>query len=157
MPSHAHLPGSGREPHLLRPKPEYSMTSNGRAAVRIGEQFPQHPQGRKLNIRIADDPHRQASCDRTSRPAVPTWSSTAPRATQNGAVTSRSLHGHGQRTRPRDARDKEPRVLPRFRSCGRSRAELYNAARPHTSLGGLTPNEFAAQSEKDHNRNGFWL
>ena len=33
----------------------------------------------------------------------------------------------------------------------------YNAARPHTSLGGLTPNEFAAQSEKDHNRNGFWL
>jgi len=33
----------------------------------------------------------------------------------------------------------------------------YNAARPHTSLGGLTPNEFAAQSQKDHNRNGFWL
>jgi len=33
----------------------------------------------------------------------------------------------------------------------------YNAARPHTSLGGLTPDEFAAQSEKDHNRNGFWL
>ena len=32
-----------------------------------------------------------------------------------------------------------------------------NACRPHTSLGGLAPNEFAARSQQDHNRNGFWL
>jgi putative transposase len=33
----------------------------------------------------------------------------------------------------------------------------YNACRPQTSLGGLTPNEFAARSQRDHNQNGFWL
>lgn len=33
----------------------------------------------------------------------------------------------------------------------------YNDNRPHTSLGGLTPSEFAARSKKDQNQNGFWL
>jgi putative transposase len=33
----------------------------------------------------------------------------------------------------------------------------YNTCRPHTRLVGLTPNEFAARSQSDHNQNGFWL
>ena len=33
----------------------------------------------------------------------------------------------------------------------------YNTERPHTSLDGLTPNEFATRSKQDHNRNGFYL
>src|SRR5215469_16616798 len=33
----------------------------------------------------------------------------------------------------------------------------YNTRRPHTSLSGLTPNEFAARSTMDHYQNGLWL
>ena len=31
-----------------------------------------------------------------------------------------------------------------------------NLHRPHMSLGGLTPNEFAAQSQQDQKQNGLW-
>jgi len=33
----------------------------------------------------------------------------------------------------------------------------YNTRRPHTSLNGLTPTEFAARPNQGHNQNGFYL
>src|SRR5262249_34930477 len=36
LASHEYSPGSGREPHLLRPKPGYSMTRTGRAGLLRG-------------------------------------------------------------------------------------------------------------------------
>ena len=35
--------------------------------------------------------------------------------------------------------------------------DIYNTERPHTSLDGLTPKEFATRSEQDHNQNRFCL
>jgi transposase InsO family protein len=33
----------------------------------------------------------------------------------------------------------------------------YNTRRPHTSIGGLTPDEFATRSRQDHNQNRLWV
>lgn len=50
-----------------------------------------------------------------------------------------------------------------FRGLGHAREVLagwredYNGERPHTSLDGLTPNEFASRSASDHNQNGLQL
>jgi putative transposase len=50
-----------------------------------------------------------------------------------------------------------------FRSLAHPREGLsswrtdYNGERPHTSLDGLTPNEFARRSASDHNQNGLQL
>jgi putative transposase len=47
------------------------------------------------------------------------------------------------------------RSLPSARRIIQAWRLDYNGDRPHTSLGGLTPNEFAARSRGDHNHNGF--
>ena len=50
-----------------------------------------------------------------------------------------------------------------FRSLTHARAHIeawridYNEERPHTSLQGLTPTEFATRSSKDHNQNRLYL
>jgi putative transposase len=50
-----------------------------------------------------------------------------------------------------------------FRSLAHAREVLsdwrkdYNGERPHTSLDGLTPNEFARRSTTDHNQDGLQL
>ena len=49
------------------------------------------------------------------------------------------------------------RGLPMARRIIEAWRRDYNLCRPHTSLGGLAPYEFAARSRLDHKENGFWL
>ena len=55
-------------------------------------------------------------------------------------LAARSPHGHEQHARTTDATGREPRVP---RSYGRYLVALYNAERPHSSLGWQTPSAFA--------------
>lgn len=47
--------------------------------------------------------------------------------------------------------------LPHAREVIEAWAFDYNTRRPHTSLDGLTPQEFATRSQRDHNRNRLYL
>ena len=49
------------------------------------------------------------------------------------------------------------RTLPAARQIIEEWRIDYNHTRPHTSLGGLTPNQFATRSQQDHNENGVQL
>ncbi len=81
------------------------------------------------------------------------WLCIAPgKPMQNGFVES--LNG-----RFRDECLDEPvfRGLLMARRIIDARRDDYNGHRPHTSLGGLTPNEFATRSRQDHDQNGLRL
>jgi hypothetical protein len=118
------------------------MTMSGHAPLPRGRAAPAGPP--MPQTRHADR-GRSASagtwCDRTSRPATPASALSRPRpgnSAERYRLTSRSLRAHGRCIQPKDARDKEPRALPRPRSDGRYHAELYNTIQPHSSLGNLT-------------------
>jgi putative transposase len=81
------------------------------------------------------------------------WHYIAPRKPmQNGFVES--LNG---RFRDECLNEHMFRNLPSARRLIEEWRTDYNAHRPHTSLGGLTPNEFAARSKTDHNENRVQL
>ena len=48
------------------------------------------------------------------------------------------------------------RGLPAAQRILDGRRADCSAHRPHTGLGGLTPNEFATPPRRDHNQNGLW-
>src|SRR5256885_3866873 len=95
--------------------------------------------------------------DRTSRPE--------PQA--NGPHLSASGYSEKQcRPTCRSPRERRPEdqttdavdiEVPETRFRGRSQAFLYNTNRPHSSLNGLTPTEFAARPDRGHNRNRLSL
>ena len=130
---------------------------------------PRNPGGRPLpsTVRPARParPCRQpAPCRPTSPPIARTsttgWIAAGPPPCRKDCTrrlsgrSSRCDHGHRRAAQPRDATGKVP-YAPQSRGCSVMR--LYNTERPHTSLDGLTPNEFAARSREDQSRNGFWL
>lgn len=81
------------------------------------------------------------------------WHYIAPgKPQQNGFVES--LNG---RFRDECLNEHLFRSLPHARRIVDEWRADYNSCRPHTSLGGLTPNEFATRSKQDQNQNGLWL
>ena len=81
------------------------------------------------------------------------WHYIAPgKPQQNGFVES--LNG---RLRDECLNEHLFRSLPAARTIIEAWRVDYNTCRPHTSLGGLTPNAFATRSRQDHNQNGLWL
>ena len=81
------------------------------------------------------------------------WHYIAPgKPQQNGFVES--LNG---RFRDECLNEHLFRSLPHARRIVDAWRADYNTCRPHTSLGGLTPNEFATRSRQDQNQNGLWL
>lgn len=81
------------------------------------------------------------------------WHYIAPgKPMQNGFVES--LNG---RFRDECLNEHLFRSLPAARQIIEEWRIDYNARRPHTSLGGLTPNEFATRSRRDHNENRVQL
>jgi hypothetical protein len=82
--------------------------------------------------------------DRTSMPESQDSAPTLNRRYCSGKCSSLPAPRSHERVpgaRPKDASDRESR---QHWSRGRSVAALYNESRPHTSLGWLTPNEYAA-------------
>lgn len=81
------------------------------------------------------------------------WHYIAPgKPQQNGSVES--VDG---RLRDECLNEHLFRSLPAARSLIEAWRVDYNTCRPHTSLGGLTPNAFAIRSRQDQNQNGLWL
>ena len=81
------------------------------------------------------------------------WHYIAPgKPMQNGFVES--LNG---RFRDECLNEHLFRSLPAARGIIENWRIDYNARRPHTSLGGLTPNEFATRSRRDHIENRVQL
>jgi putative transposase len=81
------------------------------------------------------------------------WHYIAPgKPTQNGFVES--LNG---RFRDECLNEHMFRGLSAARRVIEEWRTDYNARRPHTSLGGLTPNEFATRSRRDHIENRVQL
>ena len=94
----------------------------------------------------------RAMLEWTNRTGV-NWHYIAPgKPTQNGFVES--LNG---RFRDECLNEHLFRGLSAARRIIEDWKTDYNARRPHTSLGGLTPNEFATRSRRDHNENRVQL
>ena len=81
------------------------------------------------------------------------WHSIAPgKPQQNGFVESRN-----GRLRDECLNEHLFRSLPAARTIVEAWRVDDTTCRPHTSLGGRTPNAFATRSQQDQNQNGLWL
>ncbi|MFD1304194.1 IS3 family transposase [Methylobacterium marchantiae] len=123
---------------------------------RVARELDQIIAGRGKPLMIVSDNGTELTSHailRWQEERVVEWHYIAPgKPQQNGFVES--LNG---RLRDECLNEHLFRSLPAARTIIETWRVDYNTCRPHTSLGGLTPNAFATRSRQDQNQNGLWL
>ena len=149
---HGHLPESPFGSPMLRSNPAIAM--GRRKPLPRHSAMPAGPPGpRPTQVERSSAARTDWRPDRTSRPEP--LANDRKQCRSGCSETPPSQPSQPSRERepadqPTGAMDREAHVL---QSCGRSVTELYNLNRPHTSLDGLTPNEFATRSKTNQNTN----
>jgi len=92
--------------------------------------------------------NRDRKPDRTSRPELPASDPLPTRSMCSGKRCHRPCRSLHERKPDSHTKDDIGTEVRDERSCGRSQTSLYNQVRPHSSVGYLTPAEFAARIEE---------
>jgi len=133
-----------------------TVVSNSISGIRVARELDRIAETRGLPLMVVSDNGTELTCN-----AMLSWQQerqvewhyiTPGKPMQNGFVES--FNG---RLRDECLNEHLFTSYARAREVIEAWALDYNTRRPHTSLDGLTPREFATRSNEDHNRNRLYL